>query len=126
MRFRTPPVGRDVRDETIRRLESDLYMARLDIVRLAPEQFQSLLESFYSCASRTDAYQWQREVADKVADAAIPISEGMRPDLFGERAYCLCVEARRRITTRTSGDSASLRACAGTSSDSATRTSVRS
>jgi len=91
MRFRSPPVSRDERDETIRRLESDLYMARLEIVRLAPEQFQSVLESFHSCASRTEAYQWRDEVADKVVEAAVPISDGMRPDLFGERGYCpLC------------------------------------
>jgi hypothetical protein len=93
MGFRQPP-RRSTADEaaaTIRRLEDDLYVARLAIIHLAPDEFHSLLESYYSCRTREDTYQWPGAVADAVIDLAVPILDNPHAHLFGPRAYCpLC------------------------------------
>lgn len=81
---------RDAQAAKIKSLEDALYRAREDIVSLAPEEFHSLLRSYYSCKTRAETYGWAPDVADQIVERAIPIA-GLRPDLFGERAYCpLC------------------------------------
>lgn len=82
----SPP---DPKDEQIRRLESDLYLARCAILRLASKEFQEQLTSYRKCKSRSDTYGWIKEVAEHVAQNAEPIeSESF---LGQERAYCpLC------------------------------------
>jgi hypothetical protein len=81
----------DTTADRIRRLESDLFMARRDIIQLAPAEFRELLDSYYSCATREERYRWEDLIAEKVIERAAPIADAVRPDIFGERAYCpLC------------------------------------
>jgi hypothetical protein len=82
---------RDQSADRIRRLESDLFMARCDIIHLAPEEFHELLGSYYSCSTRSETHSWEDVIAEKVIEKATPIADAVRPDIFGERAYCpLC------------------------------------
>lgn len=78
-------------EEKIRTLERELYMARLNIVGLAPENFQALLNSYRDCKSRSETYQWLNLIAEKIGEQAGPILGAVRADIFGERAFCpLC------------------------------------
>lgn len=86
------------------RLESDLYMARLSIIRLAPDKFRDLLESYRTCSSRAETYHWMDLVAEKIADQAEPIPGGVHSDYFGERGYCpLCREGAQSFYSHDAG-----------------------
>jgi hypothetical protein len=86
-RFARPRVEVDPR---VRELENELYMAHETILRLAPDEFHDLLKSYYSCKTRSEAYQWANEVAEAVIEKATPIEEDRG---WGLRAYCpLCRE----------------------------------
>jgi len=101
---RLPIQTRDLSDERIRRLEADLYEARRDIVHLAPEEFHSLLTSYYSCSTRAEGYAWKDLVAEQIVDKAIPTSGGLRPDIFGERALCpLCKSGGQSVYEHENG-----------------------
>lgn len=90
--------------ERVRRLESDLYMARLSIIRLAPEKFHDLLESYRSCNTRTETYRWMDLVAEKIADQAEPIPGTVASNYFGERGYCpLCREGAQSFYSHDGG-----------------------
>lgn len=73
-----------------RQLREELFRTRWDLISLAPDGFDSLLRSYYSCETRSATYGWEAEVVDKIVERAEPLEEA-RPDLFGARANCpLC------------------------------------
>ncbi len=87
----SPPVcePHDARDERIRQLESELFMAYYDIVGLAPPPFTELLRSYYKCTSTNDSHRWQHDIADKVVEKLPPSSISAGWD--SNRANCpLC------------------------------------
>lgn len=77
-------------EEEIRRLKSDLSMARFAIIELMPPEVGSLLRGYYSCASRNEGHAWLDAVVDPLIERAL--SSAPPPDRFGEqRAMCpLC------------------------------------
>ena len=82
---------RDDKDARIKQLESDLYMAREDILHLAPEEFHDILKSHYSCQTRSETYRWLDTIAELISDRATPIPDLPGVEIFGERGYCpLC------------------------------------
>jgi len=77
-------------EEEIRRLKSDLWMARSTIVDLMPHEVASLLRGYYSCASRQEGHAWMDGVIDALTERAL--KSAPPPDRFGEqRGMCpLC------------------------------------
>jgi hypothetical protein len=51
-------------EETIKRLEYELYEARRAIISLMPEEVQKILGSYSSCESHADTYSWGGHVAE--------------------------------------------------------------
>jgi hypothetical protein len=79
-----PPINHN--EQTIRDLESELYVARQAIIDLMPEQQRQILWSFFRCESREDTYVWK----DKIAEELIGTAEVIR-SYNSDRAYCpLC------------------------------------
>lgn len=89
----TPASRFPIKDETsarIERLEDELYMARREIIYLAPDEFHNLLHSYSSCETRAETYRWTDGVAEQIIERAVPL-DGYQTDIFGERAFCpLC------------------------------------
>lgn len=80
----------DPRDDTIRHLRDELFMARQTILSLTTPDQQGLLKSYYDCETRQDSYRWESDVAEKLIEGAIalPREQG---SYFGPRAFCpLC------------------------------------
>lgn len=77
-------------EEEVRRLKSDLLMARSAIIEFMPREVASLLRGYYSCASRMEGHAWMNEVIDALVERAL--KSASPPDRFGEqRAMCpLC------------------------------------
>ncbi|NHZ38232.1 hypothetical protein [Massilia rubra] len=72
--------------EKTRRLEDELFSARLTIIGLMPERQRQILESYRDCGTRTDTYRWENKIAEELIATAEVI-----PTYFGDRAYCpLC------------------------------------
>jgi hypothetical protein len=57
--------------ERIRRLESDLYMARSTVVNLMPERLAKVLTDYYHCQSRDDFWKWQQGAIEAVIQEAV-------------------------------------------------------
>lgn len=77
-------------EEQIKRLKDDLYLARINIISVAPDELVRLLHGYATCDSRERAYLWLEEVAREIIPHAkiLTREEG---SVFGERAYCpLC------------------------------------
>lgn len=77
-------------EEEVRRLKTELYLARRAIIDLMPDEVGRLLGSYYSCESRHESYVWK----DNVVDALIQRVDASTVSEFpwGERrAMCpLC------------------------------------
>ncbi|HEX7891487.1 MAG TPA: hypothetical protein VF522_19200 [Ramlibacter sp.] len=88
MRLHPPPPNETPVE---RQLRQDLFMARWDIISLAPDQFGDLLRSYFSCKTRAASRGWEADVVEKIIEWTEPLGEDTRPDLFGARANCpLC------------------------------------
>jgi hypothetical protein len=89
-----------LRDDTIRRLEDELWYARNSIIKLAPDQFHKILRGYdlVSGAIRTietrhDLNQWERDLHDTVIEAAERIEQPPRENswMYEHRVACpLC------------------------------------
>ncbi len=87
---RTYSLPPDPRDETIRHLRNELYMARVAILSLMTEEQQRLLRSYYDYRTRTESYRWESDVADKLIEGATILPRG-QGSYLGPRAFCpLC------------------------------------
>ena len=77
-------------NETIGRLENDLYLAQRTIIQLAPDQFYDLLRGVgYTIERQNDLYRWQNDLSAAVIAAAEPIEAVDRWD--GPKVACpLC------------------------------------
>lgn len=77
-------------EDEIRRLKSDLFLARVAIIQLMPYETGQLLRGYYSCASRIEGHKWMEGVVDSLVAQA----EGSArpPNKYGEkRSMCpLC------------------------------------
>ncbi|HEX8615691.1 MAG TPA: hypothetical protein VF800_30785 [Telluria sp.] len=78
--------------EKIRRLEDELFSARLIIIGLMPERQRQILESYRDCGTRTDTYCW----GNKIAEELIATAEFI-PAHFGGRAYCPPVTGQQLV-----------------------------
>lgn len=80
----------DEQAEEIRRLKDELFMARQEILYLAPDEFHDLLRSYRFCETRAATYAWADRVADQIVERAVPL-QGYMTEIFGTRALCpLC------------------------------------
>jgi hypothetical protein len=79
-------------EETIKRIKEELYEARRIIINLMPEEAQTVLNSYSSCASRKETYGWQYNTAEMI----IALAKKLPPEggsYLSDRAYCpLCGE----------------------------------
>lgn len=81
---------RSPRDDELRRLKDELFLARHAIVSLMPEDLQLILMSFWQCESRQDTYGWMYRAAEGVIARAEALSE-ISGWCGGDRALCpLC------------------------------------
>lgn len=88
-RWQPPLETREARDERIRQLESELYVAYSEIVGLAPPEFSEVLSSYRKCASTGESFRWQHEVAEYVVER-VPTTS-VRAAWDSNRANCpLC------------------------------------
>ena len=82
-------------DETIRRLEKDLWEARNTIIELAPDQFHDLLHGYaYTIETRNELYRWEGDLNAAVIAAAEPIEPVDRWD--PNRVACPLCRSRGR------------------------------
>ena len=82
----------DVRDEKIRNLENELWIARAAIVDVMPEHPGDLLRSHFQVSSRADLYEWMPWLTKEVLLAADQrFGEKMGDYPGAVHAYCpLC------------------------------------
>lgn len=77
----------------INRLQNDLYMARITIVDLMPEQVRQLIQHYHGFKSHDEAYRWEQDLIEKLIAVSQPKSAREMGDYSSttERAYCpLC------------------------------------
>lgn len=75
-------------NETMRRLQDELYRARRDIVDLMPENIARLMQGYHQCKTRHDHHAWEQSVVEAVIGMATPDPEASR---WQPRARCpLC------------------------------------
>jgi hypothetical protein len=69
-----------MRDD-IERLREDLYMARRTVLQLVPDQFRSILGSYFDCLLHQQYVKWRRGTADRIAELAMarPSEENVCP-----------------------------------------------
>jgi len=81
---------REKPEDTIKRLENELWTARQTILEILPAELHMLLLNSYSgCKSREETCRWENMVAEKLLDHVKVISYDLQRDR--ERAYCpLC------------------------------------
>jgi hypothetical protein len=74
----------------IKKLEEELWSARVAIIGLAPSKYRDLLKSYYRCEAHKDSYNWLDRVADQIIDTVEPLSKE-QGSYLEPRAYCpLC------------------------------------
>jgi hypothetical protein len=74
----------------IKRISQELYHARSTIIRLMPDEVQTILRSFHACQSLQDTYNWPVTVAEQIIARAEILPEGAS-SYSGDRARCpLC------------------------------------
>jgi hypothetical protein len=56
--------------QEIRRLENDLEDARKAILQMLPDELDCLLKSYTHCESRSETYEWSRDIYRQVLAAA--------------------------------------------------------
>lgn len=59
--------------DQIKKLEKELWSARMAIISLAPSKYRDLLGSYYRCEARTDSHSWFDRVADQIVDTVEPM-----------------------------------------------------
>ena len=77
----------------IERLREDLSMARRTVLQLVPDQFRSILDSYFDCLSHEQYVKWRRGTADRIVELAMARPSEEMGSLAGEspRANCpLC------------------------------------
>lgn len=78
------------KDETIRRLENDLWMARYSLLNTLPSAQRRLLTSYHDCETRNDTYGCLDRIAEEITSAAKSLPSRL-PEWMGARALCpLC------------------------------------
>lgn len=77
-------------DKRIERLEKELDESRHAILRLAPDDVQSILQSYYFCKTREEAIRWEKEIIEKVIEVAISRINGDDESFFGQTPCPLC------------------------------------
>lgn len=77
-------------DKRVERLEKELDESRHAILRLAPDNMQSILQSYYLCKTREDASGWEKEIIKKVIEAAISRINDDDESFFGQTPCPLC------------------------------------
>jgi len=83
----------DDRDKKIEQLEEELFLARMAIVDLMPEQLRAVLTANFYCESRELLHEWLRWSVEQIIDAADKRPGHEMGDYpgSGQRAYCpLC------------------------------------
>jgi hypothetical protein len=92
-----------LRDDTIRRLEDELWHARNTIINLAPVQFHEILGGYdvvggarRTIETRQDLYQWRRDLRDAVIEAAERIEQPPRENSWMQEHRVACPLCRSR------------------------------
>ena len=86
--------------EEVRKLRSDLWMARRNLIELMPQPLEEMLTSYFSLKSREDVYRWWQDVVENVLTRATPKSwqEMKGASSISDRAYCpLCGGSSQNI-----------------------------
>jgi hypothetical protein len=86
---RSYPALSDPLEERVKKLESDLYMARAAIIGLMPETLRAAIGSYYTVESREDGFRWKDALTEQIIEYAKPLPTSN--PYFGVRAMCpLC------------------------------------
>lgn len=73
-------------NDELKRLREKLWQARHTVLELMPEPIRDAFSGYYDCKTEGDFHNWWRGALTKVADQAVPRSNG-----WEDRAYCpLC------------------------------------
>lgn len=70
-RFWTTP------EESLRKLKSDLWQARYNLLRRAPSNVRGDLESYRQCRNRMESRGWLDRVAERILEIAQPIPDSL-------------------------------------------------
>lgn len=80
----------DGRDDVIRELKNELWMARYALLRTLPDELHQLLISHRGCETRKASYGWLDRVAEAILKVAQPLPETIQ-SWSGPRGMCpLC------------------------------------
>jgi len=80
-------------ESEVRRLESDLYMARRTILEMTPEPLRKELENYIGCKTFDEAYRWRVAAVERILELVQPQPAREMGDHSGgaDRALCpLC------------------------------------
>lgn len=80
----------DDRDDVVRKLKDELWMARYALLRTLPAELHQLLISYHSCETRKESYRWLDRIAEAILGVAKPLPETIQ-SWSGPRGMCpLC------------------------------------
>lgn len=80
-------ISRSSQDDRIRQLESDLAMARMTIIELTGEKFESVLYPHSDVIKQQGVHRWFRDAVEKVLDLAEVITSEER---WGRNRRAVC------------------------------------
>jgi len=88
-RYQFPAV--DNKDEIIKRLKEELWLARSNLLHLLPWETYQVLSTYHDCQSQQERYSWLDELAEKVIDSVLPSQNDRAHSWLGDRVKCpLC------------------------------------
>lgn len=82
------------RDREIRRLQDELFRARVALIDLMKPEARAVLESYYRVKTTQDWYRWPDDAAEKIVDLCTDVTERTyQGQVYEARARCpLCGE----------------------------------
>jgi hypothetical protein len=77
----------DDRDDVIRKLKDELWMARYVLLRTLPAELYQLLTSYHDSETREKSYRWLDRIAEAIVELAQPLPETIQ-SWGGSRGMC--------------------------------------